>query len=226
MLGCLALACLLPAAATAEPPQPSTETLPEPAKENPPPTPVPPAPVAVEPAAECGPACAPPAKTLSLPGLALSQESHAITVPVLTLREETIGVVSGMAFEYPRDKRVKQMVTIMEPIKQKITKDFVVTEMVPVTVTDDCGKCHTEYQPCQTVKQIQEEVVVGMACKEVPVEVDVPVLKPAQLFQVKRLVLDVSTQAAVENRLQLHTIPNEVAVPPAPCPALPPPLPH
>jgi hypothetical protein len=143
---------------------------------------------------------------------------------VLSLREETVGAVTGMEFTYPPDKAVKQVVTVMVPKERVVEKEFVVTEMVPVTVTDDCGHCRTEYQPCQTVKRIKDKVV-EMVPEEVPVMVPVAVPN-ATLFAVKRLVLDVHTQAAIESRLHLHTVPNEVAIPPAPCPALPPPLPH
>jgi hypothetical protein len=138
------------------------------------------------------------------------------------LREETVGVVSGMAVKYRKEK---QTVTVMVAKPREVVKDMVVTEMVPVTVTDDCGKCHTEYQPCQKVHQIKD-TVVDIVPEQREVEVPVPVVEPAPLLAVKRLTLDVTTQAALEKRLHLHTIPNEVTIPPAPCPALPPPLPH
>jgi hypothetical protein len=211
---------LLPALASAQaPPPPPEEQLP-PARQVAPPEGVPAVPVA--PGSGCDASCAPPVKTLSLPRYALSEEARAITIPVLNLREETVGVVSGMAVKYRKEK---QTVIVMVAKPREIVKDMVVTEMVPVTVTDDCGKCHTEYQPCQKVHQIKD-TVVDIVPEQREVEVPVPVMEPAPLLAVKRLTLDVTTQAALEKRLHLHTIPNEIAVPPAPCPALPPPLPH
>jgi hypothetical protein len=130
------------------------------------------------------------------------------------LRDEFVGYVQGLEVEY---KEVRETVTEMVAKPREVTRDVIVTEMVPVTVTDPCnGKCHTEYQPCQAVKQVKT-VEVDIVPQQREVVIRVPQLKPAAPLEVRRLVLDVTSRAAIETRLHLHTVPNEVAVPPPAC---------
>jgi hypothetical protein len=211
LAGCWAM---LPAARAQEP-QPGPE-LPTP-QSVPAPTalPLPPPDTGAPGCPSCGP-------TITVPRLAVIEEQEAITIPRLNVREEVVGHAFGPEVDY-RDEKRTVTEWVMKP--REVTQDFMDVTMMPHTVTDPCtGQCRTEYTPCPTPRQIKT-TVYDMVPVPREVVIRVPVFKPGVPLEVRRVVVDNTTQAAILSRMQVLPTPTTVPLP-QPCPAPACPLPH
>jgi hypothetical protein len=150
--------------------------------------------------------------------MALMELNQATTIPQMKVREEVIGRTQGLDVEY---REQKQVVTEWQLKPREVIQEVPCTTMKPVTVTDPhTGQCRTEYQACPIVRRVKVTVY-----DPVPVErqvaVAVPCLKPGKPMQVSKLAVDCTLESAIETRMQLLSMPNQVSVPPC-CAALPP----
>jgi hypothetical protein len=223
LLAATAAGLLAAAAAWAD--EPPKEPVPPPKDAAQPNEPIPPPKDLTPPAAPALPpeACAPGCgRTICQPRYSLMEVQSATTLPRFNIREETIGTERGLAVDYVEERRtVTELVMKPHEVEQQVT----CMTAQPCTVTDPCtGECHTEYHQvpvCKTVKITVFEAVPTP--REVVVRV--PYLKPGPEFVHKRLAVDAVTIPAIEKRLQLLTVPNEIAVP-APPPRRPRPRPR
>lgn len=160
--------------------------------------------------------CAP--RTVSVPKVYLVEEQCATTIPKLTLREEVVGRgCAGVQLEYAEEKH---SVTEMTLKPRKVEQQVVCTEMRTVEKVDPCTGCVcTVREACPVVRTVTLTVYDPVPVTR-EVVVRVPCLKPGKEVVVKKMVLDVTAEAAIEKRYRLLTVPNEVPVPscpPAPC---------
>jgi hypothetical protein len=220
LLGCVtACGVLGPAVALAQTPEGPEKLLPPTPSE-----PTAPPPVVVPEGVPGCHDCAPPAKTLSVPTLAVVEQLTPITVPRLIARDEPIGFTSGLTVNYV-DKTETVIEWVME--NHPVTQPVVVPKLVPHTVTDCNGHCHTEYEWCEEVVNKTIDVYEAVP-RKTEIVVRVPKLETFPL-QIQRVVIDTEQRAALESRMHLHAFPNEVpvAAPSCPAPILPEPfLPH
>jgi hypothetical protein len=140
-------------------------------------------------------------------------------MPVLTLRDVVCGRAHGLEVEFKEEKRV---ITEWVAKPRQVEQEVLCTTMVPYTVTDPCtGQCHTDYKSCPVVRKVTI-TVNDVVPQETEVIVRVPVIKPGPELEVRRLALDTTLEAAIETRLRLYTMPNEIHYVVPACPPVPP----
>jgi hypothetical protein len=142
------------------------------------------------------------------------EEQRAVVVPRFRLREEAIGYTQGLDVEYKPEKQVV-VEWLMKP--REVLQDVVVSKLLPITVTDCEGHCHTEFQSCPVVEQ-RKVTVFESVPEQREVVIQVPHLKPGVPLEIRHLVLDTEMRAAIESRMKLHVVPNDVNLT-IPCPA-------
>lgn len=162
-------------------------------------------------------------KTICLPKVLLVEEQQAITVPVMRLREQTVGrdVIHKLEVTYVEERHT---VTEMKTVPRIVEQQVCTTKMVPETTVDPCtGKPCTVYTKVPEIKTVkitvydvvpvQREVIVRMPCIK-PVDVEV---------EVRKLCVDETEEAAILKRWNLNITPNEIKVmlPACPLPCLP-----
>ena len=202
MPACLAAGLLLAPAARADEPIGLPKDLPPATSETPPPPALP-------------EGCAPPCRTISVPGFYLQEIQCATTLPRMLLRDELVGVqCGGPVLDFIEQR---QTVTVLEMRPHPAEQEVTCLASQPVTTVDSCGKCCTVYQQVPVVKKVAITVFEPVSVQK-EVIVRVPVLKPGKDLLVRRLAVDAVTIPAIESRFNLLTVPNEVAVPePPPC---------
>jgi len=163
------------------------------------------------------PAVAPSCRTLSVPQLKLLEENCATTITKMTPREVVIGQFHPLEVDYHEEK---QVITRWTTKEREVIQEVLCTKVVPVTTTDPCtGECHTEHTTCPVMRQVKVKVY-DVVPEQAVVVVKVPYLKPGPPQKVFRLELDTTQEPAIETRLRLLTMPNEISVPappPPPC---------
>lgn len=142
----------------------------------------------------------------------LVPREKATTVPDWKLRDIEVGrIPTGPTLDFVEEKRfVTEMTLKPREVEQVVT----VIESRPVTVTEPCGKCRTEYQPYETAKVVKVKVYDVVPVQR-EVVIRVPVLKPGPESVIKKLQLDKTTAPAIERRYDAVVTPNvnTVAVP-------------
>jgi hypothetical protein len=176
-----------------------------------PPTPVPPVVESSPAGMHAGPGCAPPVveKTVPLTQILLVPRERAICIPDWKLRDVELGrKPAGPVLDFREEK---QIVTELKLQEREEEQQVTCMESKPVTVTEPCGKCRTEYHPCPVVKTVKVKVYCTVPVQR-EVVVRVPVLKPGGELVVKGLALDKTTVPAIERRFEAAITPNELKV--------------
>jgi hypothetical protein len=152
----------------------------------------------------------------------LVPHEKAVVLPNWKLRDVEVDRHPSLKLEFVEQKQIIIENKLQEcEVEQPVT----VTESKAITVVDPCGKCRTEYVPCEVVKIVKVKVY-----KVVPVPrevvISVPVLKPGPDVVVSKVHLDKLTTPGIETRFTAVPTYNEVkTLVPAPvipkCPAPP-----
>lgn len=167
--------------------------------------------------ADCAPPPPPIEKKACISQILLVPHEKAVVLPDWKLRDVEVGRKPTLALDFVE---VKQWVKEMKLEEREVEQQVVVTESKPVTVTDPCGKCRTEYVPCEVVKTVKVKVYdVVPVPREVVVRV--PVLKPGPDAIVSKVHLDKTTTPGIETRFTAVPTNNELKVV-VPAPVLPP----
>ncbi|MFO0879412.1 MAG: hypothetical protein U0840_18855 [Gemmataceae bacterium] len=169
------------------------------------------------------PACPPPTfdKKYCHTDILLVPKQHATTAPDWKLRDIEVGRIRvGPVLDFVEEKRCVTEMTLKQREVDQVVK---VIESRPVTVTEPCGKCRTEYQPYEATKVVKIQVA-----EVVPVQreviIRVPVLKPGPEAIVKKIQLDKTTVPAIEHRFDAVQTPSQLSVK-VPVPLVIPPCP-
>ncbi len=187
---------------------------------SPPPVPQPP-PEGLLPPPLCAPPCLPSIdKFISVPRYTLVDENAATTIPVMKVRDVAVGRAQGLEVEFRETKRV---VTAWVAKPRDVEQEVLCTTLVPYTVTDPCtGECHTDYKPCPVLRKVKV-TLYDVVPEEQQVAVSVPIIKPGPPLEVRRVTVDTTMEPAIETRLRLYSMPNEIHVSVPACPPILPP---
>ena len=197
---------LITQAQEVEPTEPP-EKLPPPTQPSPPsiPAPVP----------GCGPHCAQPVRTVTIPKVTVVERQRAISVPALKIREVVTKHYAPVTeIKWKEEERVvKELVFKPRVVEQPVTY----WDTVPVQEVDPCtGKLctvHKKVQKVQMVKVTVQDKVYEDRVYKIKVPCFVKVMKE---IRVKRCAVDEVTVPAIEKRCEVHEECHTVPVPNCP----------